>query len=262
MPRRSAFKAAVKSVVKKMKKTTNRRFVSRFLSKNTVYPFERYVSVGPEWNNNNFQIANGANATLVPVNAASGMITFSIGGGAGALVPVYSSFGYQFSLVSLPNLTDFTTLFDSYRIKSVKVVITPYSTSVGTTFSGAPNASSDASCLLHYCIDNDGTGTGPTAAEAGIQDLQQRMGYKVKRLIADKPIKITLKPRYAQSAYVSGVSTGYTQGDPTNWIDLSYSTMPHYGIIGVVEGFTPNATTATIPLRIETKYTLEFKTPR
>lgn len=255
--KRTAWKARSKRTSKR--KTTSVAQMTRFLGRFKIYPFERYVSIGPEYTNSNFTITNGANSTLVPVNVTSGMLQLTTNGGA--MVPTYSSFGYQFSLLAIPGLTDFTTLFDSYRIKRVKITISPYSNSSGTTVSGAPNFSSDASGFIHYAIDNDSV-TNPAASESGIQELQQRAGYKVKRIVGNKPLTISFKPRYAQSAYVSGVSTGYTQGNPKSWIDLSYSTLPHYGLIGVFEAYTPNATSAILAMRVETKYTLEFRTPR
>lgn len=173
----------------------------------------------------------------------------------------YGNIGYQFSINDLPSLSEFTNLFDSFRIVKVVLRIRPYSNNAATTFSGAPNTAPATSGFIHYAIDNDDA-AAPTASEAGITELQQKTSYKVKPLVSNKPIVITIKPRYAQSMFASTIATGYTQGRRSNWLDLGYPETPHYGFKAVLEGYSPNATDAHLGFRAETTYFLQFKGPR
>ena len=170
----------------------------------------------------------------------------------------YGSMTYFFSIGSLPNVSEFTGLFDSYRIHKVVVKIIPYGTSADTSFPGAPNNSASQNAILHYAIDHDDVGT-PSSNESGIQTLQQYNSYKTRRLVGGRPISIVIKPRYATPAYQTSTFSAYTEGNRRTWLDCAYSQIEHYGLKAVVETIAPNSTESRIPCRMETTYYMSFK---
>lgn len=129
--------------------------------------------------------------------------------------PLYGA--YNFQLSSLPNYTEFTNLFDKYRIKWVKVTFMPKFSEVDmsnfATYKAAP---------LATVIDLDDS-SNPTATT----DLMQYDSYKVTR--GNEVHVRSFKPRLAQAAY-TGTFTGYTQAPADVWVDCGSPTVQYYGL--------------------------------
>jgi hypothetical protein len=129
----------------------------------------------------------------------------------------------NFTLGALPASTDFTSLFDQYRIIQVTVRFIP--------LAGAGTGSNP----LVTAIDYDDS-TAPTA----VTDL-----FQYDSVIFSQPgttVERTLKPRVATAAY-SGAFTSFASADPNLWIDVASPNVQYYGLkygIAAATGATAN----------------------
>lgn len=143
---------------------------------------------------------------------------------------------YNFRLNQLPNYTEFTTLFDAYRIVGIKVNILFSRINVN---SGPGAQTAIPQGIVYDVVDYDGD-TALTIPEIyqyqnlhiiGIQKLEMYTG-KITRFF---------RPKVSVNAYAGGVTSGYTQKS-RQWIDNANSTVQHYGwkfiYDGAVEGGT------------------------
>ena len=128
-----------------------------------------------------------------------------------------------FQLSYLPNYSDFTNLFDEYRI--VGISIKWIFTANNANYISQNTNNIDAVCglpLLHYCID-----TNSASPAATINAMREYNTYKVRRL--DKPCKVYIRPSVASAVYDSAATWGYTSTRKP-WIDTSTPTVDYYGI--------------------------------
>jgi len=123
-----------------------------------------------------------------------------------------------FTLDSLPNYTDFTNLYDEYRIKAVKVYFVPKQNS---NTQGASAAYSEVPTLVS-AIDYDDA-TAPTT-------VAKMMEYDTTRIhgCADKSYTRIFKPNVSLAAY-SGAFTSYAQRED-QWLDSDSAGVKHYGL--------------------------------
>lgn len=125
--------------------------------------------------------------------------------------------GAYFALNSLTNYTEFTSLFDVYRIR--KVVVT-FICDRSTALVGAAAVAGSITPNLWVCSDYDDA--TPFATEG---DWSQVEGAKYKQL--DKPVTWTVYPRVAAAVY-GGAFTSY--GNTNMWVDLGSPGVQWYGI--------------------------------
>lgn len=153
-----------------------------------------------------------------------------------------------YKLSNLPNYTEFTALFDSYKIDKIKQTFI-YSHNMsyqGQTYNGLP--------LIGIVRDEDDVTSLSTVA-----DYTQYESFKLKRL--DKIFSITTVPHMALATY-SGAFTSYTDTKPM-WLDCNSSGVEHYGFKWFLEKPYANASGQTAgTLRVITKYYLSFKNVR
>lgn len=142
---------------------------------------------------------------------------------SGAGVQSNAAGAMSFSLSGLPNASEFTALFDQYKIMKVKLDFIPFGDNVNlpiSTMSGA-NALVSPGGPLITAIDYDDSNV-PTAAS----DLLQ---YQASRVVpVPKRLKMTLRPKFAIEVYRSTVATGY--GARSGWLDCANPDIPHYGV--------------------------------
>lgn len=124
-----------------------------------------------------------------------------------------------FQLNSLPNYTEFTNLFDMYRINGVKVTFMPRGNSaeVGTN---------QGIVKLFSAIDYDDNTT-----PASLSEILQYETLKTTNSTRDH--KRYIKPKLARVLYQAGASNAYGAG--TGWIDCSNPQVPHYGMKYVLQ---------------------------
>lgn len=160
---------------------------------------------------------------------------------------------YTFKLNDLPNYTDFTALYDQYKIAAVKIRFMPCQNVVkvqpdamGVVISYAPR--------LFTVIDYD-AGTFSTVNELRqYQSCKTVMGYR--------PVSMYLKPCWASEIYRTAALTGY--GPKRGFIDCSYVDVPHYSIKWGFEPYDPSGTqqSSEYTYRVEAKYYITTRTVR
>lgn len=124
--------------------------------------------------------------------------------------------GYNFTLSQLPNYTEFTNLFDSYRINKILVKFIPShnSSDVGAGGQYIPN--------FHTILDyNDST------APASLNAMYEYQNWRMSR-------GVSAHKRIWTPASLDSVATtaGVASSNPTykQWISTSSADIPHYGL--------------------------------
>jgi len=151
---------------------------------------------------------------------------------------------YDFNLAQLDDSTEFTNLFEKYRIKAIQFKMFPMiqSNNPGQTYMP----------VLAYCRQ---TSSGVTPAT--LSNFMQQDNVKLTR--ANKPITIYLKPFVDTEVYKSSVSTGYS-GKRGLWINTTDDTVPHYGVnlLGELPAVGPIGSTEYQRYRVFAKFYMEF----
>ena len=123
---------------------------------------------------------------------------------------------FAFALSDLPSSSDFTSLFDQYRIAQVTLKFIP----CAANFGQATTATDYPSILT--CVDFD-----DDAVPASSDTVRQ---YGTCLTVANATyFERCLTPRFAVAAY-SGAFTSYAQSNPRQWIDCASPNVVHYGV--------------------------------
>lgn len=150
-----------------------------------------------------------------------------------------------FRLSDVPNYTEFTNLYDQYRIKGVKVIFD------FTSQEPNINASYNFIGKFYTAIDLDDNNT-PSEVE-----IQQMRYCKVRRPIGT--VTRYLKPRALNTMYNDGVTSAYSLSPKKLWIDVAYPSVYHYSL----KYFWTSMNASFNGLAYVTvKYYLEFRNPR
>lgn len=129
-------------------------------------------------------------------------------------------FALQFRLDDVVGLTDFTNLFDKYKITSAKI-------KVQTTLNVASQNSVPIP-FIDYVVDRDDV-TPPSP-----QEMREKMGVKTKYFTANRPtITMGVKPTPLSEVYSSPYNGGsiYRRAP---YINMANNDVPHYGIKGII----------------------------
>jgi len=136
----------------------------------------------------------------------------------------------SFILSDLPSYTEFTALFDRYKINGAKIAFyQPYQNGAATSVTQATTAVTTLPMIrLHTAVDYDDASTPSSVAV-----LEQYTSYKCVELTSPniRGGKVTryLKPRLAVSVYGGGVFGNYGNSKAM-WIDTSSPSVNFYGI--------------------------------
>lgn len=152
--------------------------------------------------------------------------------------------GMTFRLANLETPADFTSLFDQYKIKGVKVKIIPLSDSA--------NANNNSFLpTLYWRVDNDDGGFPTT--EGSIREAQD---VKTMRLNTPKSIYIP----YPKSAVDTNGTVSAYGSVASRWINTTDSTAFHYGLKLWIKNADLRAQPTVITaFRIEVCYYLLFR---
>ncbi len=145
----------------------------------------------------------------------------------------------NFQLSSFPNYTEFTALFDQYRMTQISVVFVPVSTGQST----AP---------LYTIIDYDDS-TLPTA----VNDLFQYGTCHMSQ--GGVTVVRTLTPQFDMAAY-SGAFTSYALSVPNQWCDVASPSVQWYGVKYCLPAFTGGPSTLVYNVHVEG--VLQFRSTR
>jgi hypothetical protein len=132
-----------------------------------------------------------------------------------ATVLSYGAAAYQFLISHIPNVSEFGTLYDQYRIAGVEITLEYLNASESVQVTAATTS---LQCTVLLYEDND-DGTAPASTNAGFAAVYES-GRAVRKMFPNKTNKMSymLKPRYLtadvdSSAGVTGRSLG------SGWVD-------------------------------------------
>lgn len=147
--------------------------------------------------------------------------------------------GYNFSLEDVPNYTEFTALYDMYKINAVKITFLPQMTqnvSLGSV--NNPQASTRFFSVIDY---ND------SSAPTSIDELRQYQSCKMTPILR-KHTRFIMKPKILDSSNSSR----------SPWISTSSPSTNYFGLKVAVENMS-SSTTTFMDYTIEAKFYLSFK---
>lgn len=128
--------------------------------------------------------------------------------------------GYVFSMAEIPNYQNFTNLFDSYRIKGVRLQ--------GYYSFTTASPENQAQVMLHYARDHLGQNTASVLTEDWFNERPRSR----KRLLVNSTGKpsfdIYMPLTQLANTYQSTVNTDYTMQKP-RFISTNEVNTPHYG---------------------------------
>jgi hypothetical protein len=151
-----------------------------------------------------------------------------------------------------PNSSEFSALFDQYRIKGITLRLDwdCNSYSVSNISSAAP--------LLYVVADYDGS------TDAAVSDLLQYPQVVTHSFMESgyKPLIMHIKPRPLMDIASTGVLTAYSPAKVAPFIDTSYMTVPHYGIKLASSGNGASTNAVVGYMQCTAYIDLEFINPR
>lgn len=162
----------------------------------------------------------------------------------GPIAGSFTSGSFQHALSDVPNYTEFTTLYDNFKITGIQLKFYPRltdQTSPGTSYG-----------QFIWCTDYDDA-TAPT----GVNELLQRQSTKVYIPVGNRPLKFFYRPRAASAVYNGTGFTAYAQTSQNTWVDCNNAGVPFYGSKWVWTG-----TSAAYQMDVYATYYFKFKAPR
>jgi len=172
----------------------------------------------------------------------------TVGTGTAFVLPASSSqisTNFVFTLANVRNYTDFTNLYDNYRIDKIDLffkLVTNPDAQTSTTLQ------SSYFPTLWWIKDLD------DSSSMTVADMQERQGVKRIAMKPDEIKKISIKPYFQKMAYQTLTSTGY--GPATGWLDCNDYTVPHYALKTV---FNVPTTGIDWAVEVMAKYHISFK---
>lgn len=124
--------------------------------------------------------------------------------------------GLNFRLDSLPNYSEFTALYDQYRINKIVVKIIPKVTEVGMVLGSTGNS---AGIQIHSALDFD-----DSAAPTTVSQLCQYSTYKMTRGHQIHTRVFTPKCELSANATANVAPKSY------QWLDCDHADIAHYGM--------------------------------
>lgn len=166
--------------------------------------------------------------------------------------------GLSFALNDVPNSTEFTTLFDQYRIKSISVKMTPIWTMIAGDNVDANDQDGVQNMIATYVYDFDNI-TGVL----DIEELNQYQRRHQKVLAGTKSKSMFLNPRAQVRVLTAGGASTNALSSALQWQDCADSLVPYYGIRMLVKpinlAYNPGD---NFVLRLDFTYVMQFKNVR
>ncbi len=149
-------------------------------------------------------------------------------------------FAFNFQLSYLPSYTEFTALYDQYKIEAIDIGILP------SAVTSTPADPSNGYVVL--AVDYDDAST-----PANVDTLLQYGSAEVFPI--NSAIRFRLRPRLAKAAY-SGAFTSYAN-EAASWIDVGSPSVQHYGL-----KFGCSATTTSVKWQVFARYHFQMRSSR
>lgn len=175
--------------------------------------------------------------------------------GSLVILPQGISAAYVFKLSDLPNNSEFTTLFDQYKLRMVSVHFRPLVNQLVTAQPNTGTTDATGYCPLHTVIDYDDN-SAPTSLSTVLQYQNLRTTNP------NRPHKRIVRPKVLREVYQSSVTTAY-QPSASGWIDCNYAGVPHYGLKVYMDPppFVLN-TSSSMTYQVYMTYYMSFKNVR
>lgn len=155
-------------------------------------------------------------------------------------------------LNTVPNYTEFTALFDYYRIKGVHIKVI-YTNNVANTTGAVGTASAIALPTMQAMFDNDDGNAPVTEGE-----LLQRPGVKLLTMGTNGPLNFYVKPNIATNCLTdAGNQPAALAAD--SWLDANYPGVYHYGFKHWLTAWTAAPALQQGYFQFFFTYDLEFK---
>jgi hypothetical protein len=139
---------------------------------------------------------------------------------------------YSFALTDVLNYTEFTTMFDQYKIKMVEfkiqMITNPDAPIMTNNSPASTNNSNNWYPKFWYIRDYDGNTSADTLAE-----IKERVGVKFFVMKPNREYTIKIKPKVLVQTYKTLTTTGYAP--KVLWIDFATNNVPHYGLNAVID---------------------------
>lgn len=166
----------------------------------------------------------------------------------------YSSGAIAFAVDQVPNVTEFGTLFDQYRIAAVKLQWDYMS----STEAVAPITSSPTQRFTLLMYEDYDDGTPPTASNTGFAAVFES-GRAKKGVFPNKSnsMTYTIRPKYlVADVDYTGATGGRSLG--SGWVDGATTTIFWRGIKWIAQA-NPSPTTNSAVWRITATFFLEWR---
>lgn len=137
----------------------------------------------------------------------------------------------QFGLGNLPAVSDFTALFDRYRITHIQLQFyLKYEPGSGVADPGTNQQ--NATYPIMYIVKDYDDAIAPT----NINYLREHAKMKMIPMQANKIVKFDVKPATLSENYRSSIATTYSP-KWKEWIDMAHTDTPYYGVKAGWENF-------------------------
>jgi len=137
--------------------------------------------------------------------------------GPGSITPGYTNVKLTVTLDQCPTYTDFTALFDQYKITHAQFKFIPH-LNVAPVAVGVQNAQV---ARLVTVIDQDD--------DTALTGLTQALQYSsMEENLLDQERIRNFKPRALVQTYRSSTTTGYAAPQDPIWVDAAQTDVPHY----------------------------------
>lgn len=157
----------------------------------------------------------------------------------------------EWQLALLPNYTEFTALYDQYRINCVVVRVVWRSSNV--TMFETNNNNSVGMPIMYDVIDLDDS-TAPSSAS----DIQQYSKHHITPFSAvHRTRRLKIYPRTANTVYRTGATSAYGMARRGQWIDCNYADVPYYGWKCWID--VPQAGGTTVDAHFDLHFTVYFQ---
>lgn len=151
--------------------------------------------------------------------------------------------GISFTLADLPGSTEFTALFDQYRLDWVEYMF---------VLKSPLGAGGVAAPLIYFVEDHDDD------APPSFNAVLEAQSVQVVNFSADRTmIKFRVRPNIVREVY-RGVTPGYERAPPGTWLDCANATVPHYGVKYWVANYNSTSTSSTV-IDVILRYHVSFK---
>jgi len=149
---------------------------------------------------------------------------------------VIKSENLVYTFDQLVGYTEFSALFETYRITKIVVTFQLINNPNSNFYPGANNFSGNWYPKLWYTVDRDG---GP---DESLTTMKERQGVRCAILQPNKTIRVAFQPCCRTLTYKTATTEGYA---PRNIkLDMADVNVPHYGLLYLIDtnGFNPDDT--------------------